>query len=341
MTFDFKKVFSSLQTKKVLPLSKVVGIDFGSSSVKVVELEKRDDVIALATYGELQLGPYGETGMGSAVKLPIQKRIEAVVDVLRESGVTAKDCVFALPLSDSFVTMMSLPANAEEDIAPRVTVEARKYIPIPINDVTLEWTEIPQVGEAEALSREVLLVAIQNQSLSDIKMVLDAIGMISKPAEIELFSVLRSATKETDTSIAVIDLGASVSKLYIAQGGFLRRLHRVQFGGAFATTSIATQLQISFDEAENLKRNYSPQHPSAEVVKKSVEQTFERSFQEFKRVIGQYELRSGTPVGRIVLTGGGAAFTGAQQYSTYVFDREVEIINPFTRSEERRVGKEC
>ena len=327
-----KKVFSSLQNSTSTKATKVVGIDFGSSSVKVVELQLHDDVITLSTYGELQLGPYAETSMGAVAKLTLQKRVEALVDVFRESSISAKDAVFALPLSDSFVTIISLPAQAEEDIAPRVNVEARKYIPVPIADVTLEWSEIPQNAIQAELTREVLLAAIQNQSLADVKELLEAISLNSKPAEIELFSTLRASTKESDTtSVAIIDLGASVSKLYIAEGGFLRRLHRVQFGGAFATNTIAAQLKISFEEAENLKRNYTPNNPHAAVIKKGVENAFERSFLEFKRVITQYEVRTCTSIGRIALTGGSAAFIGAQQYATYALDRQVEMVNPFTK----------
>jgi len=331
MAFDFKKVFSTLKKSPGAEFTKVVGIDFGSASVKVVELEAREGIITLTTYGELQLGPYAEAGMGSAVKLPVHKRIEALVDVLRESGVTAKEAVLALSLSDSFVTVMPLQASAEEDIAPRVHVESRKYIPVPLTDVALEWSEIPRDEDSTQLMREVLLVAIQNESLAVMKSMLDAIQMASKPSEIELFSTLRAITKDTDTSLAVIDIGASISKLYIAEKGFLRRIHRVHSGGTAATNAIAKELGLTFEEAENLKRNYTPVSEHGAVIKKCIESTFERAFQEFKRVISQYEARSGVALSRVVLTGGVASFSGLESYANYVFDREIEIGNPFTK----------
>lgn len=330
--FNFKKVFSSLKTVSKETPTKVVGIDFGSASVKVVEVELlQKGVVSLTSYGELQLGPYANLGMGSFVKLPLEKRIEAVIDVIRESRVTAKDGVLSLPLSESFVTVMSLDAKENEDITPRVHVEARKYIPVPISDVTLEWTEIEHTGETQQLTRDVLLAAIQNDSLADMKSILDAISMTSQPSEIELFSTLRAISKEDDTSIAVIDIGASMSKLYVAEAGFLRRIHRVQVGGAYATNLIAQQLHLSFEEAENLKRNYTPESEHAELIKKIMTGLFERTFQEFKRVINQHEERTGIPVSRIVLTGGSVAFKDLATYAGFAFDREVEISNPFTK----------
>lgn len=331
MAFDFKTIFSSLKKVSNEPPSKVVGIDFGSSSVKVVEVQSHEGVIALTTYGELQLGPYGDLGMGSSVKLPLQKKIEAIVDVMRESGITAKDGVFTLQLAESFVTVISLSAKENEDISPRVHVEARKYIPVPINDVALEWTELESAEGEKALVREVLLAAIQNETLGEAKSVLASLGMTSQPSEIEIFSTLRAINKEQDTSLAIIDLGASMSKLYISELGSLRRIHRVQAGGAYATKAIGEQLGVSFEDAENLKRNYTKESVNASLIKKTVESSFERTFQEFKRVINQHELRTGSPVARIVLTGGSACFPESTSYASYIFDREVEITNPFAK----------
>ena len=79
----------------------VVGIDIGSSSIKVVELEDRAGVITLLTYGEIQLGPYVEKSLGSAVQLNPKQEQAALVDVIRESAVKSGQAVFAMPLSSS------------------------------------------------------------------------------------------------------------------------------------------------------------------------------------------------------------------------------------------------
>jgi type IV pilus assembly protein PilM len=335
MAFDLKKVFGSfatLQTKQILSPTKVVGIDFGSSSLKVVELEKREETIALSTYGELQLGPYLSEGMGASVKLPLQKKIEALVDAFREASVGAKDGVFAIPLVESFITVMSLSAGAEDDIAPRVNVEARKYIPVPMSDVVLEWSEVTKVQEGVApLARDVLLVAIQTQSVTDNRMLLDAIAMTSRPSEIELFSAVRALLSPEDTTVAIIDLGAGMSKLYLVDRGVVQKIHRVPQGGAFATKTIATTIGIPYEDAENLKRTFEAGHPQAQMLQKSIEQGAERALFEFKRVIEQFETRTGTPVARVVLTGGGASNASLTQYVAYTLNRAVEVAQPFSK----------
>jgi type IV pilus assembly protein PilM len=331
MVFGLKNIFTSLKGNTTIRPTKVVGIDFGSSSVKVVEINLREDVLALSTYGELQLGPYAESGLGSAVKLPVEKRIQALVDIMRESGVDTKDGVMALPLSDSFVTVMSLTAKKEENISTRVPVEARKYIPVPLNDIKLEWSEIPQGENEQALTREVLLAAIQNEAFADMKTLLNAVQMATQPFEIELFSTLRATTRDTDESIAVIDVGAQMSKLYIAQEGFLRRIHRVRAGGMHATEALAKDLGISFEDAENKKRNYTANGKDSVEIKKVMSNAFDRPFQEFKRVIMQHEARTGKPITRVVLTGGSALFYDFASYASYMLDRETELTNPFSK----------
>jgi type IV pilus assembly protein PilM len=331
MAFNFKNVFSSLQKTPIVTSRKVMGIDIGSSSIKIVELEQSEDVLALSTYGELQLGPYGESNLGDIVRLPVEKKVEALVDVMRESGAQSKEGVFALSLVDSFVTIMSLPLNATEDIDSRVRVEARKYIPVPLSDVALEWSQMPALDESKALSEDIMLAAMQNTSLNDLGFVTEAVQMSSQPAEIELFSTLRAVTKSSDTSLAVIDLGAQVSKLYIAEAGFLRRLHRVQAGGAYITKALAKELSVSFEDAENIKRNFGPETKDAVKIQKLVANAYGPALSEFKRVIDQYETRTGKAIGRTVVTGGAALFPELIATMRYALNKEIELSNPFNK----------
>ena len=331
MAFDFKKVFSSVSKVQTPLVSKVVGIDFGSSSIKVVEVEKNEGILSLSTYGELQLGPYGASPMGDAVKLPLQKRIEALVDVLRESGVTAKTGALALPLSDSFVTIIPLQAKKDEDISSRVHVEARKYIPVPLTDVALEWSELAQEGKGDGLTRDILLVAILNEALREMNALGDSVSMSSRRSELEIFSTLRAVTKESDDVVAVVDVGARSSKLYVAEGGFLSRIHRVQTGGSYVTQALSKQKNISFEDAENIKRSADPLSEDGLLIKKIMTSAFERSFQEFKRVLDQYQVRTGKKISRVAATGGASLHPDFLPLLQYALNAPVEHSNPFNK----------
>lgn len=328
MALSLSKIFSF--GHKATRVTNVVGIDIGSSSVKVVELEDTGRTIMLKTYGELQLGPYDEQPLGETVLLNAEKRTEAVVDVIREAGVGAKNGVFAIPLSSSFLTIIPIAAG-NEDLGARIRVEARKYIPVPLNDVTLDWSELPQYGSAKTKVQEILLAAIENDALKEYKQLLNAIGMVSQPSEIEAFSTMRALTKEDDSSLAIVDLGAKTAKLYIVQDNGLQRIHRVSTGGAKVTTTLSQNLGISFQEAENSKRSYTKGGTYAREIEQATTTVFEGAIQEFKRIINQYEVRTESPINRIVLTGGASSFPPMTAYVADMFAHEVTRADPFSR----------
>lgn len=331
MAFGFKKILASFDTSKTAPIQNVVGIDIGSSSIKVVEVELGKQALKLKTYGELQLGPYANAPLGSSVTLPEEKKTEAVVDILREAKVSTSKGILALPLSGSFITVISLNVPATENIAPRIPVEARKHIPVPLSDVSFEWTEIEPLQNSPGNVRDILIAAIQKTTIEESNNILKSIEMDSQPSEIELFSTLRGITKDSDDALAIIDFGAKTSKLYIAEGGYLRKIHRVSSGGSHATERLSQMLSVSFEEAENIKRNYTASDTHATDVKKAMTTTFERTLQEFKRVLGQYEVRSGKSFSRIVLAGGVASFPDFAGFADYALDAKTTKANPFTK----------
>ena len=331
MRLGLKHIFGSLQSNKKNTPESVVGIDIGSSSIKVVEIAQTDKALMLRTYGELQLGPYADQPLGESVSLEQARLVEALVDVIRESGVKANDGVLAIPLEASFVTVVPISVQAGENLAAKINVEARKYIPVPLSDVTLDWSELNQYGDKETQVHEVLLAAIQNDAYARYEQLMTSINLKSKPSEIEVFSTIRSTFQSDDTSVAVIDIGAETSKLFIVKEGALERIHRVYEGGTNCTKRIAHLLDISFDAAEEMKRTYTEDMPHARDVYKAYLSSLERSVLEFKRVIDQYETRSGEQIGRTILTGGAAQFPSALPYISDTFSREVTREQPFNK----------
>jgi type IV pilus assembly protein PilM len=310
---------------------RVVGIDIGSSAIKVVELEDRDGVVTLTTYGELQLGPYEEgKNIGQALQLTPALERQALVDILRESAVKAKSAVLAIPLSASFVTTMNLLAGEEEDITPRVRVEARKYIPVPIADVTLDWAEVGGTT-GEQTSRTVLLAAIQNDALKRFMSLLQTVELAGAPTEIECFSAIRAAYSSEFTDVAIVDIGASMSKLYIMQQGVLQRMHRIPTAGIKVTEKIAEERSCTFAEAEELKRTVTTSHPQLGLVQKIFSTTFSRVFKEFRQVVDEYESETGKRLTTIYICGGTSQFMLLDKELAHFLDRTVVRVTPFER----------
>src|SRR5258708_42898 len=148
MDNPLKKLFSSLNPLSGEEKSSALGIDIGSSAIKVVELKKRKGKAFLETYGAIALGSYADLEIGRVTSLPVEKIIEAVKEVLKQSGVITKSSALAIPAQSSLIFTIELPSQISEgEIAPVVATEARKYIPVPITEVSLDRSEERRVGK--------------------------------------------------------------------------------------------------------------------------------------------------------------------------------------------------
>lgn len=326
-------IVSSLQASGA-QADTVVGIDIGSSSMKVVELKQSKGVITLSTYGEVQLGPYANREIGESVNLDTHKEQEALVDIIRESAVKARNAVFAMPLSSSFVTNVSIEADADADLSSLVRIEARKVIPASLSEITLDWAEVEMTKTelaAEGNKRNVLIAAIQNSALERFKVLMQFAGLVKPPTEIECFSAIRSLFTSDEDDIAIIDIGAVSAKLYIARKGLLMRMHRIRAGGAVATKQIAQTLEIDFETAERMKYAADRQSDSFAELKRAHDSSYDRAFREFRQVLKEYEEKTGITVRSVYFSGGGTLFPGIDSYLGQALDREIISANPFSK----------
>ena len=333
---SFKDIFSTISagTRE----ASVVGIDVGSSSIKVVELQEKKGIVTLITYGELQLGPYTHPPkmIGESVILEPKEEQEALVDVLRESAVTSRSAVFSMPLSSSFVINVSLEAEPKADLSALVRVEARKVIPASLSEVTLDWAEVESAkndgaADGAANRRNVLIAAIQNIALERFKILMQFAALKEPPTEIECFSTIRALFNSKDPDLVIIDIGAVSTKLYIARNGLLMRMHRIRAGGTIATNRIASVLGIDFETAELKKQNAAPTDADYADIKRAHDSSYERAFREFNQVLREHEQSNGITLSSVHISGGGAMFPGMDTLMQSALGREVIKANPFTK----------
>src|SRR3989338_6374659 len=102
----------------------VLGIDIGSSAIKIVQIKKKRGRAVLETYGELALGPYAGIEIGRSTSLTPEKIGEALGDILREAKANTLSAGMALPLSSSLISFVTLPPIKEKQMADVVAIEA-------------------------------------------------------------------------------------------------------------------------------------------------------------------------------------------------------------------------
>ncbi|MES3005788.1 MAG: type IV pilus assembly protein PilM [Patescibacteria group bacterium] len=332
----------------------VVGIDIGSSSVKVVQLRKKKGRAVLETYGELSLGPYGGLTVGQVTNLPPEKIAEAIKDVLREANVTSLVSGVSIPFRSSLISLIQLPAGAnEKQLQEMIPIEARKYIPVPINEVTLDWWVVPSETDSglgyvesetdelttttpsnEIKKTDVLVVSIHNEVLSNYNAIVKQAALDAGFFEIEMFSATRSLLAGETTPIMIFDLGASATKIYILERGVVKYSHIINRGSQDITVSISKGLNLTFEQAEHIKRTLGTGVTADEkAVYDIISLTLDFIFSEANSVILNYQKRYNKAISKVVLTGGGVAMKGVFELARANFQTEVAIGEPFLKVE--------
>ena len=261
----FSKFFKGKNTS-------VIGIDIGSSSIKVIQIKNKAGKAVLETYGALALGPYADKEIGQSTNLDTAKIVEALGDIMREANVTTKRSGLAIPFRSSLMSIVEMPDVPDKEIAQMIPIEARKYIPVPIAEVALDWSVIPKDKYAEEekegdtassvgamkkkfQTKSVLIVAIHNSAIAKYQDIVKRANLSTKFFEIEIFSTMRAVLNQQEKApVMLFDMGAAFTKLYIVERGTVRNSHTINRGSQDITTAIAKSLQISVDEAERLKR---------------------------------------------------------------------------------------
>lgn len=323
----------------------ILGIDVGTSSIKIVQLRKKHGKAVLETYGEIALGPYDGKEAGQATNMSAEKISAIVKDLLREAKVTSHSAGVAIPFMSSLISLIELPEAPAEQLQQMVPLEARKYIPVPISEVLLDWSIIPKNNqtvkqipkdsspEPMGINKiEVMVVAIHNQTIEKFQEVSKKTGLETKFYEIEMFSSMRSLLPANASETVIIDFGAGSTKVYIIEQGLIRVSHVVRQGGQDISAIIAQSLSVSFAEAEMLKKesdiltNTNQNKAVSDIIKTNINSIFA----ETEQVIVNYEKKYGKKISQGVLIGGGAMLKGIVPMAKEALKIEIRAGDPFT-----------
>lgn len=323
--------FSSLFSKES---KSVLGIDIGTSAIKVVQLRKEHGQVVLETYGAIALGPYAGVEIGRATSLPAEKIAEALKDVIREANVTTADVAISIPYASSLIAVVQLPAAVQKQLGQVVPIEARKYIPVPINEVLLDWFVISDAKEAGAAGKiEVLIVAIHNDTITKFRSIANEATVAAAFFEIEVFGAVRAALDRGIAPVAVIDMGAATTKFYVVERGIIRESHIINRGAQDLTLAASRSLGVSIIEAEEHKRKLGLSERASPNLRESLTLSLAPLLSELSHTITNYEQRTNQTLGSVIATGGGAALKGFVEHAKTKVQAEMRLADPFGKTQ--------
>ena len=345
----FKGLFEKKDTS-------VLGIDIGASSIKVVQLSKQHNKAVLETYGEIALGAYDGKEVGQATNISAEKLAQALKDLMIESKVSATRAGIAIPFVSSLVSLVEMPDVDQKQLETMVPIEARKYIPVPISEVFIDWSIIPKDVVAaeshmpkekvstltpisaskapvhEVKKIEIMIVAIHNDTITKFQEVSNQTALTTAFYEIEMFSSIRSLLDQTLQPVLVLDIGAGSSKMYVVERGIIRTSHLIRRGSQDITLALSKALNMPFKEAEALKTSFDMSAAGADPnVVSIISLTFDYVFSEANQVILNYEKKFNKPISRVVLIGGGVLLKGFFGLARKNFQIPVLLGQPFEK----------
>ncbi|HJN62882.1 MAG TPA: type IV pilus assembly protein PilM [Candidatus Paceibacterota bacterium] len=334
------KILSGAKSNK-----SVLGVDISSSSIKVVQIKKEKGAAILETYGELALGPYTGLDKGQSTNLSLEKITGALKDLLKEANVTTKNCGVAIPMSSSLINLVKMPDVGKKRLQEMVPIEMRKYIPVPISEVSMDWRVVPKESQApnsgeekpdekdEKIKRidkiEIFVVAIHKETIENYTQIVKEAGLKPSFFEIEIFSTIRTTSSKPGESIMIIDFGAGTTKVYIVESGIIRDSHVINKGSQNISVSLSKALGVSMAEAEDIKREKG--------LLKDDQHTYQVSslvvggvLNEANQVLLGYQKKYNKNVSKVFLTGGGSILEGFVELANQKISSSVITSDPFS-----------
>lgn len=336
----------------------VVAVDLGISSVKLVQLRKEKGKAVLETYGELARGPYNDLSVGQATNISVEKTVELLKDLFKEANVTTSTAIFSIPLRSSLIVSAEVPELAQNNLAEVIPIEARKYVPVPISEVMLDWWVIPhssadRAAEAEQAANiptsldggakasfdrgrkiEVLIASIHKDTIRQYQDIAGQMKLNVNSFEIETFSSIRSVIPNDLAATAILDMGAGTSKIAIVDYGIVRLSHTIDKGSQDITVAISKSLNIPFAKAEEIKRRLGlvGDIEKGDLVE-MISPTVEYIFAEAAKTMLNYQKEHQRSIDKIVLIGGGALLKGVLETAKAIVGVPVVLGLPFDKVE--------
>lgn len=336
----FKGIFSSLTKERGGELY-AVGIDIGASSIKAVQMSVVNGRVVLDTYGSIALGPFGANPdgthgeIGETPSLKEEDIAKAIGELVKECELKIDRVAISVPVSASLFRDITIPNTiTDEEMRTVVETEARKVIPVPIGEVTVDWLYVPQallspdVIKIEEGKKHLLLVAVSREANKRLELIADKSKLKPLMYELEVFSTMRSIYSHERAPIVIVDFGAFRTKVSIVHEGILAFVSMIP-RGANDLTNVLMKDGTSFTDARNKKHTLSVNGISEDEGKIRNEMT--ALAKEILVIINDYERRAGASVQRVIIAGGGSELRDIVPFLSNSFGLPVVKSEPFAR----------
>jgi len=264
----------------------------------------------LEKYGHLER--VNDAIQTSSFKLLEESTALLLKQLIQNSKVDQVPAYLSLPNFSGFVSLVEFPLLPEKELAKAVRYQAPQYLPLALEEMTLDW----QVIETSTEKMKVLLMAMPTEVIKRYVKTTELAKVNLKGLELETMALSRILGLKEKAPTLVADIGGRTTSLSVIDGGFLRQTHNIDTAGGDLTQVIASALGINPLRAEEIKKNSSldSQYQGEISFKKILGPLLDVIGREMQKSINNYYLQAKRKVEKIILTGGGANLRGLENY---------------------------
>ncbi len=312
----------------------IVGLDIGSSSIKLVELKKGRGGITVTTMG---MEPLASDIVVDSMIVDSGSVASAITKLFTEHNIKAK--AVATSVSGHSVIVkpnVKMPAMSDGELSDVIQQEAAQYIPFDIADVNIDFQILDE--ESTGPQMDVLLVAVKKDKILNYTNVLSLAGKAPAVVDIDAFALQNcyeyNYEPAPNSTVALLNLGASVMNINIVKGTTPLFTRDVSVGGHQYTDSLQKELDLSFDDAEALKLGQKVGTVSEDAKLPILQQVTEIIVLEIQKTFDFFRATAaGEHIERVYVAGGSSQVPGLIEALRQEFSLPVEILNPFQRIE--------
>jgi type IV pilus assembly protein PilM len=312
----------------------LIGLDIGSSSIKVISLKKSKKGYELVNFGIAPLPPHtivDRTLMNSGAV------VDAIRRLISSQMIKTKECAISISGHSVIIKKISLPQMTKSELENSIQWEAEQYIPFDINDVNVDVQILSPTGSEQG-QMDVLLVAGKKDMIYDYAAVVSEAGLTPAVVDVDAFAVENGFEMNyalpADETIALVNIGASVTNIVVIADRMTTFTRDVTMGGNQFTEEIQKQLNLSYEEAEDLKLGGEPGVDADSVIPQEVERVIqevsENLASEIRRSLEFFSATNqDSVISKLYLCGGTAKITSLHKILESRTGIAVEMFDPF------------
>jgi type IV pilus assembly protein PilM len=331
----------------------LIGLDIGTSAIKAVKLKRSKDGNELTGAEIIHLSSESVDDLDPDVKHALY--VNSIKKIIKQKNISIKKVVTGIPGDSAIIRYIKVPYMTEDELKNMIPYDAEQYIPLGMDQVVFDYKVLAEIEEDNQKKLEVLLVAVKNDTMNQHLQLLKDAGVDPGVIDVDAFALCNAYGLNTGDdsdsgvkadTVALINMGAKFTTIQICEKDIPHLTRDVNIGGNNFTKEIQREFNLSFAQAEEMKKQYAvvivesealllSSIPSGEDDKSSrifeaITPALNKLLNDVRRSFDYYESTvKRKPVQKILLSGGSSKIKNIDRFLSEKLGIPVEINYPF------------